>query len=96
MSGITLYKLKSILPDTLQRQPRYFIGISFGFFLKDEDFVSKTINEGSMDLDEFPTSRVCQLANKMKNSRATARHIKTSTKRKKTTQQAKASKPEEW
>ena len=53
MSGITLYKLKSILPDTLQRQPRYFIGISFGFFLKDEDFVSKTINEGSMDLDEL-------------------------------------------
>ena len=76
MSGIMLYKLKSILPDTLQRQPRYFIEISFGFFLKDEDSVSKTINEGSMDLDRFPTSRVHQLAKKMERSKATARHIK--------------------
>ena len=30
----------------------------FCFFLKDEDFVSKTINEGSVDLDRFPASRV--------------------------------------
>ena len=71
-----LYKLKSILPDTLQTQPKYFIGISFVLFLKDEDFISKTINEGCMDLDKFPTSRVCQLAKKMESSKATARHIK--------------------
>ena len=71
-----LYKLKSILPGTLQRQPRYFIEISSGFFLKDGDFVSKTINEGSADLDMLPASRVCQLAQKMESSKATARHIK--------------------
>ena len=48
----------------------------FWFFLKDEDFVSKTINEGSVDLDKFPASRVHQLAMKMESSKATARHIK--------------------
>ena len=48
----------------------------FCFFLKDEDFVSKTINEGSVDLDKFLTSRVHQLAKKMESSKATARHIK--------------------
>ena len=38
--------------------------------------MSKTINEGSVDLDKFSASRVCQLAKKMVNSKATARHIK--------------------
>ena len=36
----------------------------FWFFLNEEDFVSKTINEGSVDLDKFPASKVCQLAKK--------------------------------
>ena len=36
----------------------------FWFFLHDEDFVLRTIMEGSIDLDKFPTSRVCQLAKK--------------------------------
>ena len=48
----------------------------FWFFLKDEEFVFKTINEGSVDLDKFPASKVCQLAKKMESSKATARHIK--------------------
>ena len=30
----------------------------FWFFLKDEDFVSRTISDGSVDLDKFPASRV--------------------------------------
>ena len=30
----------------------------FWFFLQDEDFVSITITEGSVDLDKFPASRV--------------------------------------
>ena len=47
----------------------------FWFFLKDE-FVSKTINEGSVDLDKFLESKVCQLTKKMESSKATARHIK--------------------
>ena len=105
MSDITWYKLKSILPNSHQRQPRYF--------------VSKTINEGSVDLDKFPASRVHHLVKKMESSKATARHIKQVAgdpqaaqinlmhlqhtelpngkyKKKKTTSQAEASTPEEW
>ena len=48
----------------------------FWFFLYDEDFVSRTITEGSVDLDKFPASRVCQLAKKFESSKATACHIK--------------------
>ena len=48
----------------------------FWFFLKDADFVSRTISDGSIDLDKFPASRVCQLAKKLESSKATARHIK--------------------
>ena len=48
----------------------------FWFFLRDEDFMSRTISDGSIDLDKFPVSRVCQLAKKLESSKATARHIK--------------------
>ena len=48
----------------------------FWFFLRDEDFVSKTISDGSIDLDKFPASRVCQLAKELESSKATVRHIK--------------------
>ena len=48
----------------------------FWFFLHDEHFVSRTITEGSVDLEKFPASRVCQLAKKFESSRATVHHIK--------------------
>ena len=48
----------------------------FWCFLHDEDFVLRTIMEGSIDLDRFPTSRVCQLAKKFESSQATTWHIK--------------------
>ena len=48
----------------------------FWFFLKDEDFMFRTISDGSVDLDKIPASRVCQLAKKLESSKATARHIK--------------------
>ena len=48
----------------------------FWYFLKDEEFVSKTINDSNIDLDKFPASKVRQLAKKMESSKATARHIK--------------------
>ena len=48
----------------------------FWFFLCDEDFVSRTITEGSVNMDMFPTSRVYQLVKKFKSSKATAWHIK--------------------
>ena len=48
----------------------------FWFFLKDEEFVSKTINDNNIDLNIFPASKVRQLAKKMESSKVTARHIK--------------------
>ena len=44
--------------------------------MKDEEFVSKTINDSNRDLDKFPASEVKQLAKKMESSKLTARHIK--------------------
>ena len=37
----------------------------FWFFLNDEDFVSKTINDSNIDLEKFPASKVRQLAKKL-------------------------------
>ena len=48
----------------------------FWFFLNDEDFVSKTINDGNVDLEKFPASRVRQLVKRMESSKATTKHIK--------------------
>ena len=47
----------------------------FWFFMKDEDFVTKTINEGNVENQKFPASKVQQLAKKMESSKATAKHI---------------------
>ena len=51
----------------------------FWFYLKDEEFVSKTLNEGCADLEQYPASKVRQLAKKLESSKATARHIKQAT-----------------
>ena len=51
----------------------------FWFYLKDEDFVSKTLNEGCANLEQYPASKVRQLAKKLESSKATARHIKQAT-----------------
>ena len=48
----------------------------FWFFLKDEEFASKTINDSKTDLDRFLASKVRQLAKKMESSKSTTRHIK--------------------
>ena len=48
----------------------------FWFFLKDEEFASKTINDSSIDLDKFPTSKIRQLAKKMERSKVITKHIK--------------------
>ena len=48
----------------------------FWFFMKDEDFVTKTFNEGNVDIQKFPASKVHQLAKKMESSKATAKHIR--------------------
>ena len=36
----------------------------------------KTINEGNVDIQKFPASKVCQLAKKMESLKATAKHIR--------------------
>ena len=51
----------------------------FWFYLKDEEFVSKTLNEGCADLEQYPASKVRQLAKKLESSKATAWHIKQAT-----------------
>ena len=48
----------------------------FCFFLKYEEFVSKTINDANIDLEKFPASKVRSLAKKMKSSKSTDGHIK--------------------
>ena len=48
----------------------------FWFFLKDESFVSKTLNEGHVELSKFPASKVRQMAKQLESSQSTARHIK--------------------
>ena len=39
-------------------------------------YLNVSWNEGSVDLDKFPASKVCQLAKKYESSKATVRHIK--------------------
>ena len=48
----------------------------FWLFLKDEEFVFKTINDSNIDLEKFPASKVKQLAKKMESSKSTTRYIK--------------------
>ena len=48
----------------------------FWFFLNDESFVSKTLNEGHVELNKFPASTVRQPAKKLESSQATAKHMK--------------------
>ena len=48
----------------------------FWFFMKDEDFVTKMINEGNVNIQKFPASKVRQLMKKMESSKATAKHIR--------------------
>ena len=44
----------------------------FWFYLKNKEFMSKTLNEGCADLDQYPASKVCQLAKKLETSKATS------------------------
>ena len=48
----------------------------FWFFLYDEEFIFKTINDSNVDLEIFPASNVRQLVKKMEGSKKTACHIK--------------------
>ena len=58
----------------------------FWFFLRDEDFVSKTINDSYIDLETFLASKVRQLAKRLESSKFTARHTKKMSSEPETTQ----------
>ena len=71
MSGTMQFKLKCLLPRTHQKlQVPCTVNI-FWFLLKDEEFVSKTINDSNFDLEKFPASEVRQLAKKMESLKST-------------------------
>ena len=44
--------------------------------MKDKGFVTRTINEGNVHIQQFPTSKIQQLAKKMESSKATATYIR--------------------
>ena len=44
----------------------------FWFFLRDEEFVSETINDSNADLEKIPASKVRQLAKRLESSKSTA------------------------
>ena len=48
----------------------------FWFFLSNESFISKTLDEGHVNLNKFPASKVRQMAKKLESSHATAKHMK--------------------
>ena len=58
----------------------------FWCFLKDEEFVSRTINDSNLDFDKFPASKVRQLAKKLESSKSTAKYIKQASKESQATQ----------
>ena len=48
----------------------------FWFFMTDNEFIAKKINEGNTDLVQYPAAKVQQMAKKLESSKATAKHIK--------------------
>ena len=48
----------------------------FWLFLKDEEFVSKSINDSNIDLGKFPASKLRLFSKKMESSKSTTRHVK--------------------
>ena len=69
-------KHKSILLNYPTETAKILPHDIFWFFLHDGEFVSKTINGGTVDLERFPASKVRQLAKRMESFRATSCHIK--------------------
>ena len=48
----------------------------FWFFMTNNEFIAKTINEGNTDLAHYSAAKVQQMAKKLESSKATAKHIK--------------------
>ena len=76
MNGTMLYRQKVNLAKYPPETVKILHHGIFWFFLCDKDFVSRTITEGSVNLDKFPASKGHQLAKKFESSKATVCHIK--------------------
>ena len=76
MSGITRYKPKLDYVIIHKKQPRFFKETFFWFFLSNESFISKTLDEGHVSLNNFPASRVRQMVKKLESPQATAKYMK--------------------
>ena len=57
---------------------RSFTGTFLWFFLRDEEFISRTISDGSVDLEKFLASKVQQLAKKIREFQSHHMPYKTS------------------
>ena len=44
--------------------------------MTDNEFIAKTINEGNTNLEQYPATKVWQMAKKLESRKATAKHIK--------------------
>ena len=75
MNGIMPFKPRLTLAKYPPETAKILHHDIFWFFMKDEDFVTKTINEGNVDIQKFPASKVQQLVKKMESSKAAAKHI---------------------
>ena len=67
---------KSIWQSTPKEMQEYYKETFSGFFLRDEEFVSRTINDSNIDLDKFSASKVRHLVKKLESSKSTAKYIK--------------------
>ena len=76
MSGTMQFKFKCLLQALPENASMLHRDIFCFFFLKDEEFVSKAINDSNIDPETFPASKVRQFAKKTEFSKSTARHIK--------------------
>ena len=56
--------------------------VIFQFFMTDNEFIAKSINEGNIDLAQYPAAKVWQMAKKLESSKVTAKHIKQHTSNK--------------
>ena len=71
-----LFKFKLLWLSTPTETAKILYRDIFRFFLKDEEFVSKTINDSNIDMDKFPVSNFRKLAKMMESSKVITRHIK--------------------
>ena len=73
---VQCYKTQVALAKYPQETAKILHRGIFGFFIRDEAFVTKTINDNNIDLNKFPASKVRQLAKMTESSKATSKHIK--------------------